>query len=106
MACALPVFKLIHASPVLMSSLLTCTPVVGSVSEQNATSFYNVKKYFGFFVFKKQTKAFHQTCKRDGTSITGQVLTWNKAHLKDCSALNHLEKDPPLDEVLSLRFYS
>jgi len=42
-AFALPLFKLIHASTVLMSSVLTSTPAVGLVSEENTTSFYTVK---------------------------------------------------------------
>lgn len=39
----LPYLSLIHAGTVLMSSVLTCTPAAGLVSEENTTSFYTVK---------------------------------------------------------------
>lgn len=42
-AFTLPLFELIHASTVLMPSVLTCTPAVGLVSEENTTSFNTVK---------------------------------------------------------------
>lgn len=74
MAFALPLFKLIHARTVLMSSVLTCTPALGFVSEENATSFYTLKNILVSVFSRSSQKHFIKTVKRLGFPVRARFL--------------------------------
>lgn len=70
----LPYLSSIHARTVLMSSVLTCTPALGFVSEENTTSFYTLKNILVSVFARSSQKHLIKTVKGLGFPVRARFL--------------------------------